>query len=46
MKISELKSADFLGDNDIAENSYLLINYAPDENTDPITQTVSLKELG
>lgn len=45
-KISELTTKSYLGDSDVAENSYILINYADAANDTPVTYKTTIHELG
>ena len=46
MKISELSAKYYLSQNpDSEENSFIILNYGEDNETAPITQRISLKEL-
>ena len=45
MKISELLSTGMPLDTDGITNSYIVVNYAPDGETEPLTQKISLDDL-
>ena len=45
-KISELDTKTFLGKSGVAANSYVLVNYAENNNDTPVTYKVTIDELG